>query len=259
MSIQLTVKQILDRLKPIQDKFGSNIGITSLEKPPEMSLYYSTKDSIQIFYQSRYMRNTYSFHRFRSLLLRFYQIYVPIEFFEGKINFDKPNSDWDDKFRNQIMISMMIDSFFSILDIFSIIVLGYYKDIKPKSIGFSYNKFLKPIKNFSEIIFYESNKLYKLLEESNIKYFRNTEKHLGFTSYDIEFNESKDHKSFSWDIKRNEPLTIDDLLSETSSMLDEFLNLLNNSTSEMCKHTLGYENPDDKILKVNDDGTYSLY
>ena len=260
MSNQFTVEQIHNRLRPIQDMFGSNIGITSLESPPDMSLYHSKKDGKNIFYQSRYMRNTYSFHRFRSMLMRFYQFYIPIEFFEGKVRFDKPNSDWNStEIRNQVMTSMMIDTFFSLLEIYSIIVLGYYNDVKPKSIGFSYIRFLQPIKKYSEQIFNESSKIYKLLEDSNIKNFRNTEKHLGFTSFDIEFNESEDKKSFSWEIKRNESLTLEDLRTETFYMLDIFLNLLDFSINEMCKHKLGYENPNDKILKINDDGTYSLY
>ena len=256
----ITVEQIHNRLRPIQQKFGDNIGITHLESPPAISLYYSKKDGVEIFKQSMYMRNVYSFHRFRSMLMRFYQFYIPIEFFEGKVIFDKPNSDWNSsEIRHQVMTSMMIDTFFSLLDIFSIIVLSYYQNVKLESIGFSYNKFLKPVKDFSILIFNESNKLYKLLEDSDIKNFRNTEKHIGFTSYDIEFVESKDQKSFSWDITRNESLTLDDLKNESISVLDKFLNLLDFSINEMCKHKLGYENPADKILKINDDGTYSLY
>lgn len=256
----ITVEQIHNRLRPIQQKFGNNIGITHLESPPEMSFYCSKIDGVEIYKHSMYMRNVYSFHRFRSMLMSFYQFYIPIEFFEGKVIFDKPNSDWNSsEIRHQVMTSMMIDTFFSVLDIYSVMVLSYFRNVKPTSVGFSYNKFLKPIKDFSVQIFDESNKLYRFLEDSDIKKFRNTEKHLGFTSYDIDFVESKDHKTFSWDIKRIEPLTLEDLKNESFSVLDKFLNLLNFSINEMCKYKLGYENPNDKILKINEDGTYSLY
>lgn len=259
MNTQISVEQIHNRLRPIQQKFVENIGIVTFDSPPEKLLYYIKKDGVKTFNKSKYERNKLSFEKFRSLIRRFYTLYVPIEFFEGKILFNKPNSDWDDNFRHQVMTSMMIDTFISSLDIYSIIIIVYYKNVKPESLGFSYKNFLKPIKEFSQEIFNESNKLYKTLKNSDVKNYRDSEKHFGFTTYNLNSMDSRRQTSFYQTMKKDEISHLKKLRDETFSMLDVFLNLLDLSINEMCKHKLGYENPNDKILKVNNDGTYSLY
>lgn len=252
-------KIVQERLNHLRKKFGIKIGFSHTNDLPNLDLYRFKENDHIVEHTSRYFRNFKTLQRINAIFYRIQPLYVSLDYFDGNISIEgKKDLKLSPILLEIMMTSIMVDTFRSLLDIFSVMVSIYYDLPNPENVSFSYNKFVNPIKEFSREISIKSNELYKLLDKSEVKDFRDTEKHLGFTPHKISIEQSFEKKKSKISIQRVERIDLMKIRDEVEILLDCFINLLELSVDEMCTHPLGYISKNDINPIINSDGTYII-
>ncbi|MBN1639045.1 MAG: hypothetical protein JW866_08760 [Ignavibacteriales bacterium] len=204
---------------------------------------------------SRYVRNATSLEKLQAFIDRLDTFFISIEYFQGNIELKRKSGvELTDKFVNDFFIEVMLDSIRSALDIFSMFIAWFY-DIKGKeTLGFSYEKFIKPLKQINSRLADKLNRIYKSVELKFVKDIRDANKHIGKgqNKVDIESTMNK----FKLHIERSKPINLIQLEEMIYKILDMIQNISTFTVDEFCKTNLGYDSTNDlTILFLDDKGT----
>jgi len=255
----ISVEEIQGRLIQIRKQIGIHFGYTGNNNPPDLRHYYVVENDKTIVNDSRYFRNIKTFQRLQSIVNRLHPFYTSMEFFDGNVRFERLKGEqWTKGYVVYLFTSTMVDTFRSIVDIFSIMVSIYYDLPKPEKRKFSRDDFIRLIKDFSTEIYSHSLRFNEKLYNSELYKFRTSEKHLGFISHDITIEQSTEKGKKKISISRVERIDLDHIRFEVIQRIGEFLDLLEISVNEMCKHPLGYISDNDVYSEITPEGHYKI-
>jgi hypothetical protein len=198
------------------------------------------------------IRNIAFLDNFQACLFRLHEFCVAVEFFQGKIRFERNENDFPIGYKQKLFITIAADSLRSALDIYAKSIAWFY-DLKNKeTLGYSYQEFLKPLKEFSVPIFREANSIYQSKPYQIIKDLRDSEKHSGLGKR--HFKLIIHAKKFEAEVKNPEPLNLRNIESSCCDLLTMLMKLMHVSTKEIIHHKKSFVSKNDKFAKLDNDG-----
>ncbi len=247
MFCDLQVEKLIDDFSTLQSNLEQSM--------PRLALfehYIIDNKGEKKFNITKGIRNIAFLDNFHACLFRLHEFCVAVEFFQGKVRFERKENDFPEGYKQKLFSTIAADSLRSALDIYSKSIAWFYDLKNKKALGFSYKEFIKPVKEFSVPIFREANSIYQSKPYQLIKDLRDSEKHsgLGKRHFKLVIHDKK----FEAEVKNPEPLNFQQIESACCDLLNLLLNLMHVSTKEIIAHNKSFISKNDKFAKLDNDG-----
>lgn len=222
--------RIVTKFEELFNDFLEYIGFVDGEL--NLSLYRSESNEL---YVDKYAKNISTHDKLKSLRSRFYTIIFFCEYFTKNLEI-KYTGEYDmrEGYIDYIFTSQLTDSLRSILDIYSIFTMNLIRNTDLNNINFSWKKFIKPIEQYSKVIYEHSNNLYKKYDSSSVKKIRDTDRHLGFNRINLD-HVMVNKEIVSYKFHKIEYPECLQVVTETLELIDDFISLLEITIGELCK------------------------
>lgn len=252
---EIVSQRFIDKLCANYRKLDSHLKYPrsgNIKRYDEYCFILDGKNGVKL---SRYVRNATALEKLQAFIDRLDTFFIGVEYFQGNIELKRKSGiELANKFVIEFFIEVMLDSIRSALDIFAMFIAWFY-DIKGKeTLGFSYEKFIKPLKQVNPKLSAKINEIYKSTELKFIKDLRDTNKHIGKgqNKIDIENTISK----YKLHVERSKPINLIQLEKTIYKILQMLITITNLTVNEFCKTNLGYDSNNDlTILFLDDKGT----
>jgi len=211
---------------------------------------YSNEKGEQRINLTKWHRNIAVIDNFQAANDRLSEFFISVEYFKEKITFERYEIDFDVDYKKRFFLAIAADSLRSFLDILTKSIAWFFDFNNKNEIGFSFNNFLKPLKNFSLQIFNSGNQIYQSPAFKEIKSFRDAEKHNGLETRTHLLNK----KNFEIEISKPKIINLIELEKNCVELYYMNLKFSEACVSEFLEYDKGYDSPDDKYFKINSDG-----
>lgn len=201
---------------------------------------------------TKWFRNIAVMDNFQAVRTRLSEFYIAVEFYQGKIRFDRVEIDFETEYKQKFFLAVAADSLRSSLDILSKSIAWFFDLPNKDTIGFAFNSCIKPVKEISPPIFQFGNKIYKSDSFKAIKNFRDTQKHSGLEKNKFELT------TINANIKISNPIDCLEIEKALLRLFNMILGFSEICISEFLKDSKGYDSPRDQICKVNEKGNLAL-
>lgn len=201
---------------------------------------------------SRYVRNATALEKYLAFINSLDAFFVAVEYFQGNIELKrKTGTELPDKFIQEFFINTIVDSLRSSIDIFSMFVAWFYDINGKENMGFSYEKFIKPLKLMNNNLSTRLNDFYKSDEYKLIKELRDSNKHIGKGQNKIDIVNTI--KKYKLHFEPSKPIDILKFKKTSCKYLKKLKEITTFTVDEFCKTDLGYDSNNDLIILFLDE------
>lgn len=250
-------QKIVDHLCKTYQDIDKHLMHPKTGLPDSLNNYWYIEDSKNMWLYTKYFRNIASLEKLESCINRLDEFWIAVEYFNGDIDLtSNVKNKLTKSYKDRFFMSILIDSWRSALEIYAKHIAWYFDIPGKEELGFTYKKFIVPLKKISNHISEKCNSIYKSESFRNFKNYRDTEKHAGFDKTKLNIKEIKNEINVQ--LKSNETLNISRMEKDTCSNLINLIDLIDYSVSELRKWHLGYDSSKDKYGEEMPDGSIKI-
>lgn len=206
----------------------------------------------QRFNLTKWFRNVAVMDNFQAANIRLGEFFVAVEYFQGNINFERVQDDFEPNYKKRFFLAVAADSLRSSLDILSKCTAWFFDFQNKNEVGFSFKNYLKPIESLSQPIFKSGNQIYRSKAYKMVKEFRDAEKHAGLGKREFEL--IKLGTKFEAKINNPDPIKFLEIEKACAELYSMILIFSETCVCEFLKFDKGYNSTDDKICKLDREG-----
>jgi hypothetical protein len=249
---EIKIQEEIDYLCSLLRQLDSHLFYPRSGHPQKYFFYLSGKAGIHI---SKYIRNSAVLEKFQAFTNQLDDFFIGIEYFQKNISFTRNEGfEIPSKYKDIFFINVVCNSLRSSLDILSKCIAWFYDMEEKEDLGFSYHKFIAPLKKHNNKLSQQLNILYKSNEFNAIKELRDSSNHTGKNQRRILYESTLER--FKVTVKIPKAFNHAIFEEQTSLLFYNIKEITIYMIDDFCRFKLGYDSENDSTIVEHSPGNW---